>query len=70
MFLRETVPSEGEFIMNDVNIADLKHKEIPFFRRSLGVVFQDFRLLEDRTVYENIEFPLLLNSKNPNSFCL
>lgn len=60
MFLRETVPSEGEFIMNDVNIANLKHKEIPFFRRGLGVVFQDFRLLEDRTVYENIEFAMII----------
>lgn len=60
MFLRETVPSEGEFIMNDVNIADLKHKEIPYFRRGLGVVFQDFRLLEDRTVYENIEFAMII----------
>lgn len=60
MFLRETVPSEGEFIMNDVNIADLKHKDIPFFRRGLGVVFQDFRLLEDRTVYENIEFAMII----------
>ena len=60
MFLRETVPSEGEFIMNDVNIATLKHKEIPFFRRGLGVVFQDFRLLEDRTVYENIEFAMII----------
>ena len=58
MFLRETVPSEGEFIMNDVNIADLKHKDIPYFRRGLGVVFQDFRLLEDRTVYENVEFAM------------
>lgn len=60
MFLRETVPSEGEFIMNDVNIADLKHKDIPYFRRGLGVVFQDFRLLEDRTVYENIEFAMII----------
>lgn len=60
MFLRETTPSEGEFIMNDVNISNLKHKEIPFFRRGLGVVFQDFRLLEDRTVYENIEFAMII----------
>ena len=60
MFLRETVPTEGEFVMNDTNIANLKHKEIPFFRRSIGVVFQDFRLLEDRTVYENVEFAMII----------
>ncbi|MBQ2897057.1 MAG: cell division ATP-binding protein FtsE [Clostridia bacterium] len=60
MFLRETVPSEGEFIMNNTNIATLKHKDIPYFRRALGVVFQDFRLLEDMTVYENVEFAMTI----------
>jgi len=60
MFLRETIPSEGEFIMNNTNIATLKHKDIPYFRRGLGVVFQDFRLLEDLTVYENIEFAMII----------
>ena len=60
MFLRETVPSEGEFIMNNTNIATLKHKDIPYFRRGLGVVFQDFRLLEDMTVYENVEFAMTI----------
>ncbi len=60
MFLRETVPSEGEFIVNKTNIATLKQKEIPFFRRGLGVVFQDFRLLEDMTVYENIEYAMII----------
>ena len=60
MFLREIVPSEGEFLVNNTNIAKLKHKEIPFFRRTIGVVFQDFRLLEDKTVKENIEFAMLV----------
>jgi cell division transport system ATP-binding protein len=60
MFLREIVPSEGEFLVNNANIAKLKHKEIPFFRRTIGVVFQDFRLLEDKTVKENIEFAMLV----------
>lgn len=60
MFLRETIPSEGEFIMNNTNIAELAPKEIPYFRRSIGVVFQDFRLLEDMTVYENVEFAMTI----------
>lgn len=60
MFLRETIPSEGEFIMNNTNIAALAHKDIPYFRRGLGVVFQDFRLLEDMTVYENVEFAMTI----------
>ncbi len=60
MFLREITPSEGEFIINDVNISKLTHRDIPYFRRGLGVVFQDFRLLEDKTVYENIEFAMIV----------
>ena len=56
MFLREITPSHGEFIVNNVNISKMKHKDVPYFRRTLGVVFQDFRLLEDKTVKENIEF--------------
>ena len=68
MFLREICPSEGEFIVNNVNISKITHREIPYFRRSLGVVFQDFRLLEDKTVYENIEkgkiFESELNKEN------
>ncbi|MBR3943419.1 MAG: cell division ATP-binding protein FtsE [Clostridia bacterium] len=60
MFLREEVPSEGEFIVNERNIAELKLKDIPYFRRTLGVVFQDFRLLPDKTVYENVEFAMLV----------
>lgn len=60
MFLRETLPTEGEFFINNTDISRLKHKDIPAFRRSMGVVFQDFRLLEDRTVYENVDFAMIV----------
>ena len=48
----------GEAIVGKFNITKLKNREIPYLRRSIGVVFQDFKLLTDRTVYENLEFVL------------
>ena len=60
MFLREIIPSSGEFIVNNKDIAKMKHKDVPYFRRTLGVVFQVFRLLEDKTVKENIEFAMIV----------
>lgn len=56
LLLKELDPTEGTVIVNDVNVGRLKHKKIPAFRREIGVVFQDFRLLKDRNVYENIAF--------------
>ena len=51
-------PSRGEIIVNGVNIARVKPSAIPFFRRKLGVVFQDFKLINSRTVYDNVSFSL------------
>jgi cell division transport system ATP-binding protein len=48
----------GEGHVADFNLAEIKHNEIPFLRRKLGIVFQDFRLLNDRNVYENLAFVL------------
>ena len=60
MFLREEIPSQGEFFINNIDVAKLSRREIPYFRRNVGVVFQDFRLLPDKTVYENIEFAMIV----------
>ena len=56
LLLRELLPTSGSIVVNNMDVAALRHKEIPKYRRSLGVVFQDFRLLKDRNVYENVAF--------------
>ncbi len=56
LLLRELVPTEGSIYMLDYNLGRIKHRKIPKFRRNIGVVFQDFRLLKDRNVYENVAF--------------
>ncbi|MBS7302634.1 MAG: cell division ATP-binding protein FtsE [Lachnospiraceae bacterium] len=56
LLLRELVPTTGEIYVNGDNLAKLKHRQVPTYRRNLGVVFQDFRLLKDRNVYENVAF--------------
>lgn len=56
LLLRELTASSGSVCVMGMDLADLRHHQIPKFRRNLGVVFQDFRLLKDRNVYENVAF--------------
>jgi cell division transport system ATP-binding protein len=58
LLMREENVTSGHVYLDGQDITTLTHKEIPYLRRKMGVVFQDFRLLADRTVYENVEFAM------------
>lgn len=58
MLFREVLPTTGSIFVNGVDIMSLTPKEIPFMRRQLGIIFQDYRLLPDRTVFENVAFAM------------
>jgi len=52
------LPTTGNIFVNGIDILNLQDKEIPYLRRQLGIIFQDYRLLPDRTVYENVAFAM------------
>ena len=56
LLLRELTPTSGNINVMGYDLVKIRHRKIPKFRRNLGIVFQDFRLLEDRNVYENVAF--------------
>lgn len=56
--LKEIQPTTGDIIVNNINVTGLKRNQIPFYRRKLGVVFQDFRLIPTLNVYENVAFAM------------
>lgn len=56
LLLKELEPTEGKITINGKDLEAIRRKQIPRYRRNVGVVFQDFRLLKDRNVYENVAF--------------
>ena len=58
LLLKELEPTKGEIYINNQKLSSVTHKKIPYFRRNIGVVFQNFRLLQDRNVYENVAFAM------------
>lgn len=58
LLIRDMVPTEGTIVVDDWDIATLPEKNIPLLRKKVGVIFQDLKLLADRTIFENILLPL------------
>ena len=65
LLIREILPTKGKILVENEDIVKIKKRKIPDLRRKIGVAFQDFKLLFDRTVFENIALPLeILHEKN------
>lgn len=58
-------PSRGQILLHGVNVARAPNRDIPRIRRQLGLIFQDFRLLHDRTVFDNVALPLIIAGFGP-----
>ena len=58
MLFREELPTSGELLVNGHDVVNMERSEVPYLRRGLGVIFQDYRLLPDKTVFENVAFAM------------
>lgn len=58
MLTGEVRPTDGRVLVNNYNVGEMKKRQIPYLRRTLGVVFQDFRLINSKSVYENVAFAM------------
>ena len=56
LLIKEEEPSSGEIIVNGIELQRMRRRQVPRYRRNFGIVFQDFRLLKDRNVFENVAF--------------
>ena len=67
LIMHEETPSRGTIIVNGTNVSTLKRKKVPYLRRNMGIVFQDFRLIEKMTVYDNVAFAMRAIGARPSA---
>ena len=65
LIMHMELASSGQVIVNGQNLNKLKRRQVPFYRRNIGLVFQDHQLLFDRTVYDNVALPLMIAGYDP-----
>ena len=67
LLMKEEEPSQGKISVCGDELHRLRHRDIPYLRRKMGIVFQDFRLIEDLNVYNNVAFPMVCSSASKRS---
>ncbi|MCH5303845.1 MAG: cell division ATP-binding protein FtsE [Ruminococcus sp.] len=65
LIMHEETPSRGTIIVNGIKVSNLKRRKVPYLRRNMGIVFQDFRLIEKMTVYDNVAFAMRAIGSSP-----
>lgn len=66
LIMREETPTRGTIIVNGINVSTLKRRKVPYLRRNMGIVFQDFRLIDKMTVYDNVAFAMRAIGTKPS----
>lgn len=67
LIMHEETPNSGEIIVNGRKLSTVRHRDVPYLRRTMGIVFQDFRLIDKMTVFENVAFAMHVVGASPRS---